>query len=841
MKKLTSVVLALVLAIGAMISIPLTASAKTQSQAIAWCESQRGSQIEYYDENNLYQCMDFVGEYASFLGYSGVFTYGVYSARDLQYYNPGQGWTRIQGTSDLRPGDVFISTSGTYGHTGVIVAVGSNVTVIDQNHFVYNNNYEGGGYVGKHDVTRSYIWGVLRPPAFTPEIPAAVTKAYPNAVDVSSHYVGKTVFIKRDSTGKYVIADKSSPRGTESVAIVYADSGNKGGWEKFTIGKTSDGWLTFRANSNGKYVSTVNSSTSSGKMLSASASSIGAWECFRIYRNGGSTYVFSQRTQGFWWTANKIPLYTDGIDGDSFSFYDASNGNLISAPGVPDAGTTSPSTQPYNGTYYIKSAQNSNYVLNCATWDPIPSHNQNVMMWTLVSDKTQQWTLQNVGNSNFVVRSGNQNIVLNSYTWGTPVHGTNVNIYNYIAGDATQEWRFISTGVANQYYIVSASNTGVAVTATGMANYSNVNLQTLNYSASQKWNLVPAFGYGAGTPAASTHTHKYNKVTVNPTCTAKGYTLYSCAECGNSYEANYTNAKGHTWGAWKTTKAATTKATGLQERSCTVCKVKDKTTKTLPKLAAPTITGPTAKTIKTGYSKTSTDAFNIKGNTAPTVTKTKGHEKITWNNKTKKLDIAAGLPAGTYPVTLSVKNSVGTKTFKFTLTVQKAAAKPKANKEAGTYTDSVKVTLTSATKGATVYYTTDGSTPTTSSKSVKNGGTVTLKKSTTLKTMAVVSGVKNSYVTSVKYTIKTKAPDTKAAPASKDVKKNATITLTAPAGVTLYYTTDGKTNPTTATKTKVEAGKTVKIKVTKTTTIKIIAKKSGQNASSVVTRKYTVK
>jgi len=92
-------------------------------------------------------------------------------------------------------------------------------------------------------------------------------------------------------------------------------------------------------------------------------------------------------------------------------------------------------------------------------------------------------------------------------------------------------------------------------------------------------------------------------------------------------------------------------------------------TVTMAAAAAPAVTGPTTMTLTAGYAAVSTDAYTITGNPAPTVTKTSGDIKITWNNTTKKLDVAAGLPAGTYPVVLTVSNSAGTATLTFTLTV----------------------------------------------------------------------------------------------------------------------------------------------------------------------------
>ena len=89
---------------------------------------------------------------------------------------------------------------------------------------------------------------------------------------------------------------------------------------------------------------------------------------------------------------------------------------------------------------------------------------------------------------------------------------------------------------------------------------------------------------------------------------------------------------------------------------------------------APGITGPAALTLTAGYAAQSTGAYTITGTAPVTVTKQSGDAKITWNNTTKKLDIAAGLAAGTYPVTLKASNGVNPDaTFTFTLTVTAAS------------------------------------------------------------------------------------------------------------------------------------------------------------------------
>ena len=88
---------------------------------------------------------------------------------------------------------------------------------------------------------------------------------------------------------------------------------------------------------------------------------------------------------------------------------------------------------------------------------------------------------------------------------------------------------------------------------------------------------------------------------------------------------------------------------------------------------APSINGGlSAMSLKYGYQATSTSAFTISGSPVPTVTKTGGNIAVAWNDSTKKLDIAAGLSTGVYPVTITATNEYGTAMFTFTLTVQGA-------------------------------------------------------------------------------------------------------------------------------------------------------------------------
>jgi len=96
------------------------------------------------------------------------------------------------------------------------------------------------------------------------------------------------------------------------------------------------------------------------------------------------------------------------------------------------------------------------------------------------------------------------------------------------------------------------------------------------------------------------------------------------------------------------------------------------------------------------------------------------------------------------------------------------AAAPIFSPAAGTYTSAQTVTITSATIGASIHYTTDGSSPTETSGTLYSGP-VSISATTTLNAIAFLSGDLNSPVTSGTFTINIPAPTptpTPAAPAA---------------------------------------------------------------------------
>jgi hypothetical protein len=152
----------------------------------------------------------------------------------------------------------------------------------------------------------------------------------------------------------------------------------------------------------------------------------------------------------------------------------------------------------------------------------------------------------------------------------------------------------------------------------------------------------------------------------------------------------------------------------------------------------------------------------------------------------------------------------------------------------GTYSTSQAVTISDAASGATIYYTTDGTTPTASS--TKYTTAITVSAMETLEAIAVETGYVNSAVASAAYTIvSTALPAPTFSPAGGAYSASQTVTISdAASGATIYYTTNGTTPTTTSTKY------TSAITVTATDTLEAIAVETSYVNSPAAVATYTI-
>ncbi|MEK3731668.1 chitobiase/beta-hexosaminidase C-terminal domain-containing protein [Paenibacillus sp. FSL M8-0334] len=178
------------------------------------------------------------------------------------------------------------------------------------------------------------------------------------------------------------------------------------------------------------------------------------------------------------------------------------------------------------------------------------------------------------------------------------------------------------------------------------------------------------------------------------------------------------------------------------------------------------------------------------------------------------------------------------KTYTITLSQEaepEQVSKPVASPAGGAVLAGTTVTLSTYTNDAMIYYTTDGSTPT--SSSIEYTAPIEVTTEMTIKAIAVKNGMLDSEVLEEHYTILPPDQVAKpiASPAGGAVLAGTMVTLsTTTEGATIYYTTDGST----PSRSSVEY--TGPIEVTSEITIKAIAVKNGMLDSEVLEEHYTI-
>jgi predicted 3-demethylubiquinone-9 3-methyltransferase (glyoxalase superfamily) len=171
----------------------------------------------------------------------------------------------------------------------------------------------------------------------------------------------------------------------------------------------------------------------------------------------------------------------------------------------------------------------------------------------------------------------------------------------------------------------------------------------------------------------------------------------------------------------------------------------------------------------------------------------------------------------------------------YTIDAAEQVATPTFSPAAGTYSSAQSVVINCATDGATIYYTTDGSTPT--SSSTVYSGAITVSSDTTIKAYATASGMTDSEVATAAYTISTaeQVATPTFSPAAGTYSEAQSVTMNCTTDeATIYYTTDGST-PTEASTVYTGA-----IPVSSTTTIKAYATADEMTDSEVASATYII-
>jgi hypothetical protein len=166
-------------------------------------------------------------------------------------------------------------------------------------------------------------------------------------------------------------------------------------------------------------------------------------------------------------------------------------------------------------------------------------------------------------------------------------------------------------------------------------------------------------------------------------------------------------------------------------------------------------------------------------------------------------------------------------------TIGTPVAVPTLSPGSGTYTSPQTVTISDATTGAKIYYTTNGTTPTTASTLYSKSIPVTTSE--TIKAIAVSTGLTQSALASATYTIAIPtAPPSFSISAGTYGSEQSLILKDSTPGAVIYYTTDG-TTPST-----VSAKYSSPIPVSNSETINAIALAPGFTQSTVASAAYIV-
>ena len=253
------------------------------------------------------------------------------------------------------------------------------------------------------------------------------------------------------------------------------------------------------------------------------------------------------------------------------------------------------------------------------------------------------------------------------------------------------------------------------------------------------------------------HTHKFSE-----NWTSDSIYHWHVAICGHAEEVSGKAA--HTFGDYVSNNDATTESDGTKTRKCSVCGYEDTVTDEGSKIVATPIFSIESGAVDSGTSVTIT--CGTEG--AKIYYTTDGTEPAASSTEyTAAISVTAAVTLKAIAVKDGMNNSA---VASASYTIKGTVATPEFSVDSGAVNSGTEVTITCATEGAKIYYTTDGTEPTASS--TEYTGAISITEAVTLKAIAVKDGMNDSAVASASYTIK---PDYSKCAVGDFVLKDGTI------------------------------------------------------------------
>ncbi len=369
------------------------------------------------------------------------------------------------------------------------------------------------------------------------------------------------------------------------------------------------------------------------------------------------------------------------------------------------------------------------------------------------------------------------------YTSGTGYAATPTVIYTYTPATPANydaEIDGVATSPNGTVYVLLQNTAGILAFPSSSGTYSSKNVYLVS---TQSGKLMTSDGLG---------------------------NLYEADNNGNVYQIAVDNLTAPT-SPVQNPSTATNVTTFLNDGGCT----------TTP----PTVTFTVAGTSASAFTAATTGAC-----TSTTTPTTAGASFATTINFSP---LTVGTNSATLTATDSLSNT-GTALISGDGTPAPPAATPTFSVTAGTYTTIQTVTITDTSTNASIYYTTDGSTPTTSSTPYT--GPITVGVTETLNAFATGNGFANSPVATALYTINlpTAATPTFSVAGGTYTAPQTVSIAESTAGASVYYTTDG------STPTAKSIPYTGPITVGVTETVNAIAVATNYNNSVVASANYVI-
>jgi len=484
-------VLALALAVppavvGLAVVIPgAVAQAATQTAALDWARSKIGT---FYDQDGVLgsQCVDLVRGYYVFFGKSAV----AGNARDYAYNAVPVGFTRYpiaNAPGGLKPGDVFVSVAGTYGHVGIVESVtnNSNFVSIDANVRPTTNSPTNSAGHNVNPVKRvahsNYaLWGVIRP-SFDPD-PVSTFGATVNTINW------------------YQLINKASNKAVDVSTGTATNGSIVHQWTSHT-GDNQKWQFVNRGSNNGPFYEVL-SRTGSNQALdvkgvgTADGTQIQTWG----YAGGANQqWRFVDKGNG-WYELHPMHALGKCLDVNGASSADGAKIQIYTCNGTgaqlftlrQAAGTVTGATVNTTNWYQLIN-KSSNKAVDVSTGTA--TNGSIVHQWTSHTGNNQKWQFVNRGSNNgpfyeVLSRTGS-NQALDVKGVGT-ADGTQIQTWGY-AGGANQQWRFVDKG--NGWYELHpmhALGKCLDVNGASSADGAKIQIYTCNGTGAQLFTLRQA-------------------------------------------------------------------------------------------------------------------------------------------------------------------------------------------------------------------------------------------------------------------------------------------------------------------------------------------------------------